>query len=253
MNDNPNIGHNRPDENTAFDDLQERANALKTVGGKWLDAEDRKVIADQPMADKLTTFLKQCQQLRTASTKQKKADKQPSLDEGRRIEKLYTDLVAIVTKLEGALKPRLTAFEIEKQRVIQAERDEAKRVEDEKIAEAELAAQRAQQGDQSLENIEAAEEAQQAADAATEERKETETRDTATRDVVGGRRSGLKKTLSAEITDYAATLAHYANTPTIKDALQGLANNSARGIGVDQAVEGEEVCPGAIMKITQSV
>lgn len=269
MEDNPNIGHNSgeheqidaiknlPDaekeknEKTAFTDLQDRADALKEVGGMWLKAEDRKVIADQPTADKLATFLKQCQQLRTASGKQKKLDKQPSIDEGRVIEAHYKDLVAIVTKLEGALKPRLTVFEVAKQKVIQDERDEAARVEREAVAAAQRLAAEAEV-DQSLETIEAAEGAQQAADTATDERKEVDTKDTSTRDVVGGRAHGLKKTLSAAIVDYDKALEHFSKSTTVRELIQSMANSMARGVGVQKAVEGEEVCPGVIMRVTQT-
>lgn len=248
------IGHNSGDDAPLndFEKLQIKVNNCKAAGGKWLEAEDRKVIADQETADKLATFLKQSQKLRTAVTAQKKLDKQPVLDEAAEIETNYKKLVATIVKIEDALKPRLTVFEVEKQRKIDEAREkreaEALRLRTEAAAKLKKAEEA-----QSLETIEAANEAAEKVEEAEQTIKAVAKQDTATRTTIGGRASGLKKTLSAEIVDYDAALKHYANTSTIKAAIQAMADASARGVGVAHAVKGQEVVPGVTMKITESV
>lgn len=250
----PGIGHNVGEETelSAFDKLKKRGIALEEGGGKWLDAKDRKVITDQEMADKLSTYLKQCVALRSTAKEQKKLDKAPSLAESARIEADYKKMVGGVEAFEAPLRKRLTAFEVEKARKIEEERAEAERVEQEAVAEAERLAREAEQS-QSAPSIKASLDAAEAAEQAAETRKETYTRDTATRDKIGGKATGLKKKLSAVVTDHAAALAHYADTPTIRDAVADLANRSARAIGVNDAVDGQEVCPGVTLKIDESV
>ncbi|KHJ56272.1 hypothetical protein LA66_06805 [Aureimonas altamirensis] len=189
-----------------------------------------KPIKTQDDADKAAVWSKRLAAIAKKATDHHKVEKQPSLDEGRRIDERWRELKDGAKDLSVQLKRHMDEFlreqdrlERERQRAAAAEADRIRR-------EAEEAAKAAAAVQDDAERAKAEEAAAAARRAAYEAEKEAASRNsTAGRT---GAKVALRTFVSAEITDFDALLTALKDRPEIRDVVQSLANRAAKS-GVD--------------------
>lgn len=194
----------------------------KEVGEEILS----KPITTQEQANQAAVYAKRVAGVAKRATDHHKVEKQPALDEGRRVDDKWRDLKDEPADMGKRVKRHMDAFLIEEQRK-ERERQEAVRREEERLRrEAEEAARQAAQADDEAAKAEA-DRLQREADAKA---KEAEARNAAAGRT--GAKVALRTFVSAEITDYDALLMALKDRAEIKEIVVTLANRAARS-GVD--------------------
>lgn len=181
----------------------------------------RQPITTKDQADQAAIWAKKLATIAKKATDLHKVEKQPSLDEGRKVDDKWRDLKDGAADWGKRLKRHLDAWLLEQQRIEQdrqrAAREEAAR----KQAEAEAAARAVSAGDE-----EAAKEAERKAEEAAAAQRDTEARNaTAGRT---GARVALRTFTFAEVTDFDALLMALKDRPEIVEVVNTLANRAAR-------------------------
>lgn len=198
--------------------------AEKEVGAEIL----AKPIKTQKDADQAAVFSKRIAAIAKKATDLHRVEKQPSLDESRRIDEHWRDLKTEPADMSKQVKRHLDAF-LNEQRKIEEERQRKAREEAErKQREAEEAARKAAEAEEP-------DEAAQAEAQRLQEEAEAAQRETEARNAQAGRtgsKVALRTFTSAEITDYDALLTALKDRPEIRELVQTLANRAAKS-GVD--------------------
>lgn len=181
-----------------------------------------KPVTDQNHADQIAVLTKRVTGIGTTAKNLHKAEKQPSLDEGRRIDTKWRDLKEEPDALSKKLKRHLDAYlneldrqEKERQRIA---RQKADRIRREAEAAAEAAAQEG--------NAEAAAEAGRLEREAAAAAREAQARN------ASAGRTGAKVSLHtftfATITDFDTLLMALKDRPEIRECVETLANRAAK-------------------------
>lgn len=230
------MGHNLPDDPC-------EAMTIEFASEKELaDALLKKPITTQDEADKAGILAKRIAAIGTKAEAQFKVEKQPSLDEGRRIDTKWRPLKEELGALSKKLKAHIEVF-LKEEQCKERERQAAAQAEANRIAreaeEARLAAERAAeaQEDAGMHDIAAiAERNNTAAEAERlEEQAAQAQRDAQARNVSAGRtgaRVSLHTFVYAEILDFDKLLIALKDRQEIRELVETLANRAARS-GVD--------------------
>lgn len=189
-------GSNNPPEGAAeADEIQSAIDAAL--------AELAKPAETQTDCDRLANHRDRLAKLYKAQEQERKDKKQPHLDAGKAVDDAYKPILSKIEDAGGKIKRAITAWLL---------KEEARR-------KAEALAQ-----------MKSDEEARKAAVAANEPPPEPMPIPEVERPKAGtaGRATALRTYKSAVITDYAAALNHFGDTPEVKEAVQALANRAAR-------------------------
>ncbi|MEZ2220726.1 hypothetical protein [Rhizobium sp. RCC_161_2] len=224
--------HNQPSD--PFEALTEEFAGEKELAAAFLKTK----ITTQDQADRAAVWSKRLAGIAKKATDLHKVAKQPSLDEGRRIDDKWRDLKEGPADLSKQLKRHMDAFlqeeqrkENERQAAARAEADRIQREADEARISAEKAmAKKVADGiadghaiKEHNDRIAAAERLEQlAADAE---------RDAQARNAAAGRtgaRVALRTFVSAEITDFDKLLMALKDRSEIREVVETLANRAAR-------------------------
>jgi hypothetical protein len=232
------VGHNLPDD--PFEALKLEYESEKEM----VDAFLKSPITTQADADKSSIWAKRLASISTKATQLHKVEKQPALDESRRVDNKWRDLKEEPDLLSKKLKRHLDAFLQEEARK-ERERQVAARAEADRIQREAEAAQRAAEkeadrqaaaGRQDAASIAAHNNAIAEAERLADQAAQAE-RDAQARSVSAGRtgaRVSLRTFVSAEIVDFDALLMALKDRPEIKEIVETLANRAARS-GVELA------------------
>ncbi|MDQ0996920.1 hypothetical protein QFZ34_002102 [Phyllobacterium ifriqiyense] len=173
-------------------------------------------------ADKAAIWSKRLADIAKRATDQHKVEKQPALDETRRIDDKWRELKDEPKELSTKLKRHMDEYLREQDRIEQERQRKAREEADRIRREAEQAAAEASQaGDVAVANRAEAL-AQQAADAE---------REAQARNAAAGRtgaKVALRTFVSAQITDVEALLIALKDRPEITELVQSLANRAAK-------------------------
>lgn len=244
-----NIGHNQPN---AFDALKDRVNELLEVGNAWSDI---KTIATEEQAKKADDVLSRVRAEIKDVDKARLSETEPLRTKTKILNDQYNDgLKSPLEKITGIIKPLLTAYlkekEIQRQRAAMQKAKDA----DEAIRTADAARRQADEaarstGQDTIGASLAADETQKAADEAVKEAQSVHDSTVGVKGNYSSKKTSLRTTYSAEITDFAEALSHCANTNTsfIKLAVQTLANQWARSPELRK-----KPFPGVKLKETQT-
>lgn len=220
-----NSGHNL---GAGFEALKAEAEALvekcARLAGEEITAENSGIIRDA---------LGEEVKLRKKLDNAKGEEKRPHLDANTEIEGRYKPVLSVISDAAKALNRRLTAYieAEEKKRREEAERiRKAAEEEQRKAAEAAAALAAAQEPDpfEQFDAEQAKKDAEAAKARADEAAKLAAERVRVASAEGNTRATSLKSTWSAEITDAAALVAHYANRQSVIDAALSLANAEMR-------------------------
>ncbi|GHC79617.1 hypothetical protein [Limoniibacter endophyticus] len=209
------IGHNISDD--PFEALRIEFEGDRELAKAFL----KEPVKTQEQADRAAVWSKKLAAIAKKATDLHKVEKQPSLDESRRVDDKWRDLKDEPKALSTALKRAMDVF-LNEQARIEAERQKRAREEADRIRrEAEEAARQANANDAA---------AQAEADRLKREADQAE-KDTQTRNAQAGRtgaKVSLRTFVSAEITDYDALLVALKDRPEIREVVQSLANRAAK-------------------------
>ncbi|RWB67591.1 hypothetical protein [Mesorhizobium sp.] len=233
--------HNQQKTGDVFVDLQREYEAEKELAETFL----KKPITTQQQADQAAIWSKRIAAIAKKATDLHKVEKQPSLDEGRRVDDKWRDLKERPAELSKRLKRHMDAYlleqdrlERERQRAAQAEADRVRR-------EAEEAAKRAEEAAIAAEReasaatmtgsapavasnfaAEAAHEADLLAKQAAEAEREAQARN------ANAGRTGAKVSLrtyvSARVTDYREAALALLTHPEMRALIDQLANRAIK-------------------------
>lgn len=234
----PTIGHNLPSD--PFEALSLEYQSEKEQAEAFMKTP----ITTQDQADKAAIWSKRLATIAKKATDLHKVEKQPSLDEGRRVDDKWRGLKEEPADMSKKLKRHMDAYLQEQQRLEQERqrkaREEADRIareaEEARIAAEKAAAKKVADGisdaaaiaDHNNRVAEADRLAQQAADAE---------REAQARNASAGRtgaRVALRTFTYAEITDFDALLMALKDRSEIRELVETLANRAARS-GVELA------------------
>ncbi|MBB3997248.1 hypothetical protein [Aureimonas pseudogalii] len=186
-------------------------------------------IATQEQADRAAVWSKRLSEIAKKAADLHKVEKQPALDESRRIDERWRDLKDGPKELATKLKRHLDTFLQEQDRV---ER-ERQRVASEEAARIRREAEDAARAASASQNSDA--EAQANADRLAREAQQVEN-DAKARNAAAGRtgaKVSLRTFVSAEIADYDALLMALKDRSEIREVVQSLANRAAKsGVGL---------------------
>lgn len=218
----PTIGHNLPDD-------PHEALKLEFLGEKELaDAFLKNPIKSDEDADKAAIWSKRLATIAKKATDQHKVEKQPSLDEGRRVDDKWRGLKEEPAELSKKLKRHMDAY-LQEQARIERERQEAARREEERLRrEAEEAARKAAEADQQseAERQAAIDRARQLEQEAAAKAKEAEAKNASAGRT--GARVSLRTFVEPNITDYDALLMALKDRPEIREVVESLAKRAAK-------------------------
>jgi hypothetical protein len=202
---------------------------IEYLGEKELAEEFLKTpVKSQADADRSAIWAKRLSDISNKATAFHKTEKQPSLDEGRRIDERWRELKEDAKALSTKLKRHTDAW-LNDQARIEQERQRKAREEAERIrAAAEEAERKAAEtvGESDEDAARARNEAERLAEQAKEAARQAEARA-----VTAGRtgaKTSLRTFVSAEITDYDALLMALKDREEIKEIVQSLANRAAK-------------------------
>ncbi|PWJ88424.1 hypothetical protein C8D77_111147 [Mesorhizobium loti] len=236
--------HNQPSKTgDVHKDLTAELAAEKEMAEAFL----KKPITTQEQADQSAIWSKRLAAIAKKATDLHRVEKQPSLDEGRKVDDKWRDLKEQPAELSKRLKRHMDAFlqeqdriEQERQRKAREEADKIRREAEDaarKVAEAERAAidaataggvaasfeaEAALEADRQAKQREAEKLAQQAADAE---------RETQARNANAGRtgaRVALRTFVSARVVDYEKALLALKDHPEMKTLVEQLANRAVK-------------------------
>jgi hypothetical protein len=235
--DAPAIGHNLPAD--PFEALQVEFEAEKEQVSAFL----KKPITTQTDADRAAVWAKRLSTIAKKATDLHKVEKQPSLDESRRIDEKWRDLKEDPADLSKKLKRHMDAYlqeqqriELERQRKAREEADRIQREADAARIAAEQAA--AKNDNRETDAAAAAEhnnriaEAERLARQAADADKEAQARNASAGRT--GARVALRTFTYAEVTDFEKLLLALKDRPEVKEVVETLANRAARS-GVELA------------------
>jgi hypothetical protein len=190
-------------------------------------------ITTQDQADRAAVWSKRIAAIAKKATDLHKVEKQPSLDEGRRIDDKWRDLKEGPADLSKKLKRHMDEFLLEQQRIENERRRKAQEEADRIRREAEAAAHAAEEA----ENSEAKAEADRLAKAAADAEREAQAKNAAAGRT--GAKVALRTFVSAKVNDYqaAATALVLMKHPDILAVIDQLAN---RAIKSGQSLPGVE-------------
>lgn len=203
---------------------------IEYLGEKEQAAEClKKPITTQAEADRAAIWAKRLGDIAKRATDMHKVEKQPSLDESRRIDDKYRELKEEPAVISRNLKRHQDAFlneqrrlEEERQRKARAEADRIQREAAQAARDAEVAAATVSDEDAQKKQAEAARLAEQASAAEREAQART---------VSAGRtgaRTSLRTFKVAKVTDYDALLMALKDEPEIREAVLRIANRIAK-------------------------
>lgn len=202
---------------------------LKDACAEWSQG-----VVNNGNASSLRDLIGRVKDLAKSAEKDRKAIKEPYLEQGRKIDAEFKPVSAMADSLVAPLNQMLTAF-------LKAE-DERKRREAEEArekAEAEARAAAALKEDEFV-GADAQQRAEDAANAAKEAAKAAEK--TNVSGFEQGRAMGLRTHYRARVVDSAAMVAHYANHPDVIAAAEKLAGQEVRAAkGAPVSIPGIEV------------
>ncbi len=229
----PAIGHNLPAD--PFEALTLEYQAEKEQAEAFMKTP----ITTQDQADKAAIWSKRLATIAKKATDLHKVEKQPSLDEGRRIDDKWRGLKEEPAEVSKKLKRHMDAY-LQEQARIERERQEAARREEERLRrEAAEAARKAAEADQQseAERQAAIERARQLEQEAAAKAKEAEAKNASAGRT--GARVALRTFVSARVNDYqaAATALVLMKHPDILAIIDQLAN---RAIKAGQSLPGVE-------------
>lgn len=234
----PAIGHNLPTD--PFEALQVEFEAEK----EQVDAFLKKPIKTQAEADRAAVWAKRLSTIAKKATDLHKVEKQPSLDESRRVDDKWRGLKEDPADLSKRLKRHMDAYLQEQQRIElerqRKAREEADRIQREADA-ARIAAEQSAAKNDNQATADAAAIAEQNNRIAEAERLAKQAsdaeRDAQARNASAGRtgaRVALRTFTYAEIVDFEKLLLALKDRPEIKEVVVALANRAARS-GVELA------------------
>jgi hypothetical protein len=218
----PAIGHNLPSD--PFEALQVEFAAEKEQAEAFLKLP----IKTQADADRAAIWSKRLSTIAKKATDLHKVEKQPSLDESRRIDDKWRGLKEDPADLSKRLKRHMDDYLREQQRIEAERQRKAQEEADRKRREAEEAARLASVANDDAAVDEAKRKQEEAAQAE---------RDAQARNASAGRtgaRVALRTFVFAEITDFEKLLLALKDRPEIKEVVETLANRAARS-GVELA------------------
>lgn len=233
------IGHNQP---TLYQSLSERLQALKLTAERWLTERPDPLKWDQEIADKAAGFETQLRDLWNDAEKARKAEKDPILEEGKRIDAMWGEIKTVAETAGKMMKAKKEVWLKEQDRIIAERRAEeqrkaqaAQQAAREAQARAEEEALKAAEGEgQGLSPVEAQLEADRLAASAREQEKAANAAARA-KPAAGGqyvgasgraRSSGLRTTYDYEIEDAEAAAKHFAHHPKMAELLKQLARGA---------------------------
>lgn len=195
----------------------------------------KKPITTQEQADQAAIWSKRLAAIAKKATDLHKVEKQPSLDEGRKVDDKWRDLKELPAELSKRLKRHMDAFlqeqdriERERQRVAQVEADRIRREAEEAARRAEEAAIAAERAPDVAANFKA--EAEAEADRLARQAAEAE-REAQARNANAGRtgaRVALRTFVSARVVDYDKALLALKDHPEMKALVEQLANRAVK-------------------------
>lgn len=234
----PAIGHNLPSD--PFEALTLEYQSEKEQAEAFMKTP----ITTQDQADKAAIWSKRLATIAKKATDLHKVEKQPSLDEGRRVDDKWRGLKEDPADMSKKLKRHMDAYLQEQQRLEQ-ERQRKAREEADRIAreadEARIAAERAaakkiadgmSDAAAIAEHSNRVAEADRLAQQAAEAEREAQARNASAGRT--GARVALRTFTYAEITDFDALLMALKDRPEIRELVDTLANRAARS-GVELA------------------
>lgn len=237
----PPSGHNNPPPYREDKVAEHNAKAAEflDVAGKWLDLKE---IQTEDQAARLTDFITGVKQRQKATDEDRKADKKPHDDAGKKVQAAYNPIIEKLKKAVERVTPMQTAWltKLEEQRRAEARRaeEEARRAE----AEAARLAQQAEARNDIAGEAEAEEAAKRAAemkkDAAGLAKKRAQVKSA----TGGGRTTSLRTVRSAKITNVRMLFMHYQAHPDVAECLKRLADAEIRAAkGAPVNIPGIEV------------
>lgn len=229
----PAIGHNLPAD--PFEALMLEYQAEKEQAEAFMKTP----ITTQDQADKAAIWSKRLATIAKKATDLHKVEKQPSLDEGRRVDDKWRGLKEEPAEVSKKLKRHMDAY-LQEQARIERERQEAARREEERLRrEAAEAARKAAEADQQseAERQAAIDRAHQLEQEAAAKAKEAEAKNASAGRT--GARVALRTFVSAKVNDYqaAATALVLMKHPDILAIIDQLAH---RAIKAGQSLPGVE-------------
>lgn len=234
----PAIGHNLPAD--PFEALQVEFEAEK----EQVDAFLKNPIKTQAEADRAAVWAKRLSTIAKKATDLHKVEKQPSLDESRRVDDKWRGLKEDPADLSKRLKRHMDSYLQEQQRIElerqRKAREEADRIQREADA-ARIAAEQAAAKNDNQDTADAAAmaehnnriaEAERLAKQAADAEREAQARNASAGRT--GARVALRTFTYAEIVDFEKLLLALKDRPEIKEVVETLANRAARS-GVELA------------------
>lgn len=226
----PAIGHN-----SQSDDPHEQLTAEYQGEAETAATFLKTPITTQEQADRAAVWSKRLATIAKKATDLHKVEKQPSLDEGRRVDDRWRDLKDGAAELSKRLKRHMDAFLQEQDRLEQERQRKARDEADRIRREAEAAAFKAAQADNDTGREEADRLAKQAADA----EREAEARNSSAGRT--GAKVALRTFVSARVVDYDKAHAALKNHPEMKALVETLANRAVKaGVDLDGVERFEE-------------
>ncbi len=231
------IGHNQSEHSEEFQELLDRAEALKETGNKWIN--ERPTFTDET-APKANSFLEQLTKFSKKVETTRKAEKEPILQQGRELDARFKALTEALSPIVKTMKERMTVYLKEQDRL---RREEAERVRADALKKENEAKEAARIAREAEENANAGGNAgtdtdvvglQADADAKIEEAQTTaaqaEQLAQAKSKVQGdmGNARGLKTYWKATITDPDKAVDHFKKHPDLLAVVQKLADGIAR-------------------------
>lgn len=214
------VPSNMPDD--PFEALKIEFAAEQEVAAELL----AKPVTEQSHADQIAVLTKRVSGIKNRATDLHKVEKQPSLDEGRRVDGKWRDLKEEPEALNKKLKGHLGLYLREQQRIEQERQRQAREEQDRIRREAEAKAAEAAKATNAADAAEAAIEAERLQQEAADKAKEAEARN------AQAGRTGAKVSLRTftygEITDIGALLMALKERPEILEVAQSLANRAAK-------------------------
>lgn len=218
------IGHNSGE---GFAALQTAAEALVEKCERLAKLD----VTDDNASD-LRTAAGEEPKLRKKLNDEKGVEKRPHLDANEEIEARYKRVLAKISTAAAAINKKLTDFVLAKEAAQKAEAERVRKeaAEKQRIADEAAKAAAAAAAPDPFEAFDAAEAAKEA-EAAQARAAEAERTASSRVAIVGGsgvRATSLKSFWSAEITDAALMVAHFADQPSVIEAALKLANAKMR-------------------------
>lgn len=218
----PAMGHNLPAD--PFEALTLEYQSEKEQAEAFMKTP----ITTQDQADKAAIWSKRLATIAKKATDLHKVEKQPSLDEGRRIDDKWRGLKEEPAEVSKKLKRHMDAY-LQEQARIERERQEAARREEERLRrEAAEAARKVAEADQQseAERQAAIDRARQLEQEAAAKAKEAEAKNASAGRT--GARVSLRTFVEPNITDYDALLIALKDRPEIREVVESLAKRAAK-------------------------